>query len=84
MTNSPSTSPRKNGMLCLCSFKPPILSITSLIAQLMKMEAQNTFIDQLLETAKPAGWSSHQMNLILIAARRMVETNPTPIATVAA
>ncbi len=71
-------------MLCRCSFKPPILSIMSLIAQLTKMELQNTFIDQLLETAKPAGWSDHQMNRILIAARKMVDSRPTPIAAVAA
>ena len=71
-------------MLCRCIFSPPILSMTSLIAQLMKMELQKTFIDQLLETANPAGWNDHQIKRIRIAARNIVEINPVPIASVAA
>ena len=83
-TNSPNINPRKNGMLCRCSFKPPILRIINLIIQLINMELQNTFMDQLLDTANPAGWNAHQINRIRIMARAMVESNPTPMAAVAA
>ena len=34
--------------------------------KLINIEDQKTFIDQLLETAYPAGWKGHQKNFILM------------------
>jgi len=53
------------------------LRIIHLITKLINIENQNTFIDQLLETAYPAGWKGHQKNLILMNIKIRVVTNPT-------
>jgi len=52
------------------------LRIIHLITKLINIENQNTFIDQLLETAYPAGWKG-QKNLILMNIKISVVTNPT-------
>ena len=63
---------------------PPIFSIIHLAKKLIIMENQNTFIDQLLETAYPAGWSGHQKSFTRITISRIVVMNPTFEATMAA
>jgi hypothetical protein len=50
----------------------------------MNIDDHNTFIDQLLETAKPAGCNDHQINLILMLASTTVESKPIAIAVLAA
>ena len=82
--NSPRISPKKNGIAFRCVFNPPCFKMTHLITELKNIENQKTFIDQLLETAYPAGWNGHQKNLTLINISRSVVTNPTLVATIEA
>jgi len=62
--NSPSINPRKNGMAWRWTLMPPVFRMIHFAKQLSIMENQKTFIDQLLETAYPAGWNGHQKNRV--------------------
>jgi hypothetical protein len=49
----------------------------------MRIEDQKRFIDQLLETANPAGWNTHQKKRVRILYNKVVIKKPTRIAAVA-
>ena len=79
-TNSPNTSPRKNGAAFRKPPIPPCFVIIHFRMKLIRIENQKKFIVKVLVTAYPAEWNGIHIH----RARRNAKRTATPVPTLIA